>query len=91
MASATRDRDREWLKRELQTCEYRDLLRNLQRAEPFLRQFGTWADVIAFMRTGTSTDPRKDEVLRPIFRAHGEDQDPRWRTILLAVFWPLLE
>ena len=43
------------------------------------------------MRSGTSKDPRKDEVLRPILPAHAEDEDPRWRTILLAIFWPGLE
>jgi hypothetical protein len=53
-----------------------------------LQQFGTWRDVIAFMRAGTSRDPRKDEILRPILAAHGADQDYRWRTILLVIFWP---
>ncbi len=91
MASATRDRDREWLKRELQSCEYQELLRSLQRTEHFLRQFETWADVIAFMRAGTSTDPLKDEILRPIFRAHKDDRDPCRRTVLLVIFWPGLE
>lgn len=43
------------------------------------------------MRSGTSRDPRKDEILRPIFEAHTEDQDSRWRAILLAIFWPGLE
>jgi hypothetical protein len=43
------------------------------------------------MRAGSSRDPRKDDILRPIFGAHGEDQDPRWRTILLVIFWPGLE
>lgn len=43
------------------------------------------------MREGTSRDPRKDEVLRPIFAAHAADSDPRWRTILLVIFWPGLE
>jgi hypothetical protein len=88
MATASRDQDYGLLERELQSGEYDGLLRVLQRTEPFLRQFATWADVIAFMRAGTSRDPRKDEVLRPIFRAHGEDQDPRWRAILLVIFWP---
>ena len=88
MASVSRDRDRERLEQELQTDDYQNLLGRLQRNEPFLRQFRTWADVIAFMRSGTSTDPRKDEVLRPIFEAHAEDEDPRWRAILLAIFWP---
>jgi hypothetical protein len=55
-----------------------------------LRQFGAWRDVIAFMRSGTPRDPRKDEVLRPILAAHSADQDYRWRRILLAIFWPAL-
>ncbi|MBI2192065.1 MAG: hypothetical protein HYU36_08780 [Planctomycetes bacterium] len=91
MAVPSRDRDRERLEQELQTDEYRKLLRRLQKKEPFLRQFSTWAEVITFMRNGTSTDPRKDEILRPIFAAHGEDEDPRWRAVLLAIFWPGLE
>lgn len=68
-----------------------ELIQDLKRHEPFLRRFATWADVIAFMRTGTATDPGKNEVLRPILQAHREDHDPRWRTILLAIFWPGLE
>jgi len=91
VAIPSRDRDRERLEQELQTSEYQRLLRRLQKKEPFLRQFGTWTEVIAFMRNGTSTDPRKDEVLRPIFAAHAEDEDPRWRAVLLAIFWPGLE
>ena len=88
MPSATRDRDREWLKRQLQTDEYHKLLRYLQQTACFLRRFENWACVVDFMRAGTSTDPRKDEILRPILRAHGQDRDPRWRTILLEIFWP---
>ncbi len=88
MAGVSRDRDRERLEQELRADDYQCLLGRLQRNEPFLRQFRTWADVIAFMRSGTSTDPRKDEILRPIFEAHAEDEDPRWRAILLAIFWP---
>ena len=91
MASPSRDRDRERLEQELRSEKYSKLLRRLQRKEVFLRQFKTWAEVIAFMRDGTSRDPRKDEVLRPIFEAHAGDEDPRWRTILLTVFWPSLE
>jgi len=91
MASPSRDRERERLEQELQSGSYQELLKRLQRKEPFLRQFSTWADVIAFMRNGTSTDPRKDEVLRPIFETHAENEDPRWRAVLLAIFWPGLE
>jgi len=88
MASVSRERDRARLEQELRTDDYQNLLEKLQRNKPFLRQFRTWAGVIAFMRSGTSTDPRKDEILRPIFEAHRQDQDPSWRTILLVIFWP---
>ena len=91
MAGPWRDGDREELERELQTCEYQKLLRYLQRTDCFLRQFETWADVVAFMREGTSRDPSKNRVLLPILRTHSEDQDPRWRTILLVIFWPGLK
>lgn len=43
------------------------------------------------MREGTSQDPRKDEILRPIIGAHAKDRDSRWRTVLLVIFWPGLE
>jgi hypothetical protein len=91
MASVSRARDRAQLEQQLQTDEYEHLLGTLQQHQPFLQQFTTWADVIGFMRRGTSTDPRKDDILRPIFEAHSQDQDPRWRAILLVIFWPGLE
>lgn len=83
--------DREQLEQELRGSAYQALLNKLQVTQLFLRRFRTWADVIAFMRDGSSTDPRKDEILRPIFEAHAQDEDPRWRTILLVIFWPGLE
>lgn len=76
------------IEQEIQGSAYEALLGRLARSSPFYRRFATWADVIAFMRSGTSTDPRKDEVLRPIFQAHQADGDPRWRTVLLVIFWP---
>ncbi|MBN2566026.1 MAG: hypothetical protein JXB46_09990 [Candidatus Eisenbacteria bacterium] len=88
MAAVSRDRDGARLEQELETEEYRELLECLQRGEPFLRRFGRWGEVIAFMREGTSEDPRKDEILRPILLAHGADHDHRWRAILLVIFWP---
>jgi len=66
------------------------LLRRLQEGEPFLRRFTGWGEVLDFMREGTSRDPRKDDVLRPVCRAHRADGDARWRTILLVIFWPEL-
>jgi hypothetical protein len=89
MRSARSDRER--LEDELQGSAYQALLRELQRKHLFLRRFRTWVDVTGFMRTGSSRDPRKDEVLRPIFEAHAEDDDPRWRAVLLVFFWPGLE
>lgn len=87
MASVSKDRDRARLERELQNEEYLELLMDLQRREPFLRQFTTWSDVLTFMRSGSSRDANKDEVLRPILTAHAVDRDHRWRTILLSLFW----
>jgi hypothetical protein len=48
-------------------------------------------DVVAYMQVGTPTDPRKDEVLRPIIASHAADRNPRWRDVLLALFWSDLE
>jgi len=83
-----RDQDRERLEREVGGETYTSLLLKLQETDAFLRRFRTWADTIVFMREGTSNDPRKDEVLRPILKAHAADKDPRWLSVLLAIFWP---
>lgn len=83
--------DRERLERQIDSSSYRPLLLKLHQQHPLLRRFCTWREVIAFMRGGTSRDPQKDEVLRPIFQAHADDGDARWRAVLLAMFWPALE
>lgn len=83
-----RHEDRERLEQEIRGSAYQELLQELQRHHLFFHQFRTWGEVIAFMRGGTSRDPGKDRVLRPIFQSHAEDADPRWRTILMAIFWP---
>ena len=67
----------ERLERQLQGEEYRQILSELQWGNPFLEQFESWLDVIAFMREGGSEDPKNDMVLRPILRMHGEGGDPR--------------
>jgi len=79
------------LEEDLRGVDYLALLTRLQREAPPFRQFQTWADVLAFMGAGSSKDPGKDEVLRPILAAHAHDRDPRWRSILLAIFRPGLE
>lgn len=76
---------------ELGSETYTVLLRQLHQAHPSLRRFGTWADVIALMRAGSPEDPVKESVLLAILQAHAEDKDPRWRAILLAIFWPSLD
>jgi hypothetical protein len=88
MSSIPGDRNRAQLESELQHKEYLELLIDLQRREPFLRRFTTWGDVLTFMRGGTSQDAGKDAVLYPILAAHAADQDHRWRTVLLVLFWP---
>jgi hypothetical protein len=88
VAYASRERNREQLEQEIRSDGYQGLLRRLKEGEPFLRRFAGWEEVLAFMREGTSRDPRKDDVLRPVFRAHRADGDARWRTILLVIFWP---
>lgn len=86
-----KDRDRERLEREIAAATYTSLLGDLQKTSTLLRSFRHWPEVVAFMRRGTSRDPAKDAVLLPILEAHAIDRDPRWRTILLLVFWPGLE
>jgi len=53
-----RDQDRERLEQEVGGETYTVLLRQLHRTHPSLRRFGTWMDVIALMRAGSSEDPR---------------------------------
>jgi hypothetical protein len=91
MSQARRNRSREHLERELETEEYTELLRALQESKPFFRQFDGWLEVVAFMREGTSEEAANDQVLLPIFRSHAERPDARWRSVLLAIFWPGLE
>jgi len=67
------------------------MLRSLQQQEPFLTRFDSWLAVIEFMQEEPSHESTKDQVLRSILCAHKKDKDPRWRTILLVMFWPALE
>lgn len=85
------DREREELGKEIGKEEFAALLRRLQEEHAFLKEFGTWAEVAAFMRGGAADDPMKDEVLRPVLGAHARSRDPRWRSILLFIFWSRLK
>ncbi|MBP9032284.1 MAG: hypothetical protein KBG29_00225 [Pseudomonadales bacterium] len=91
MSSVARDADRRQLERELQDDGYSKLLNVLRQGHPFFRRFPSWNEVVGFMRQGVFRASEKDQVLLPILQAHAEDGDPRWRTILLVIFWPGLE
>jgi len=43
------------------------------------------------MQKGPARDHQKDSVLHSILREHSKDKDPRWRTVLLLMFWPALQ
>lgn len=90
MAQAQREQEYGQLQRQLGEREFVWLLQGLRRTSSAFARFASWRDVADFMREGGARDRRNDEVLRPIFEAHGADQDPRWRTVLLVLFWPAL-
>jgi hypothetical protein len=87
----SREEERRSLERELTGGDYRVLLQRLETNNASYGRFESWAEVIAFMRAIPANDPRTDEVLKAIFCAYRDDRDPRWRTILLTIFWPELE
>lgn len=91
MSSVSRDAERRQLEWEILQEDHQAMLDRLRKGNPLLRGFGTWGDVVAFMRQGTSRDPGKDAVLLPIVQAHAQDHDQRWRRILMVIFWPGLE
>lgn len=88
MSSVSRDAALRQLEREILQDDHQILLERLHKRNPLLRGFATWGEVVAFMRKGTSRDPGKNAVLLPIIQAHAADHDPRWRRILLVIFWP---
>ncbi len=73
---------------DLRGTDYLDLLTRLQGKMPHFQLFRDWKEVLAFMRAGTSRDPKKDRVLLPILAHYRRDQDPRWQSILLEIFMP---
>ena len=85
----SRHSDRQRLEQLLATDDYQALLNRLRQEAPALSAFCTWADVVAFMQAERQ-DPRKDDVLRALFHAHTQSTDPRFRTILLILFWTAL-
>ena len=90
MSCASWEKDRRVLEREVESKTYRELLEYLHR-QHYLLGFKTWMEVVRFMWESGPDEPARDKVLRPILRRHRDDRDPRWRTLLLLVFWPDLE
>jgi DNA-directed RNA polymerase specialized sigma24 family protein len=88
VAKARRDGTRECLLRELGETGFRELLGKLQQTHRLYRHFETWGEVIGFMHGRSADDPLNDEILRPILEAHARDGDPRWRHVLMTIFWP---
>ncbi len=86
----SRDQDLQRLKRGLENDYYGLLLNKLQFCESIFREFTAWSDVVEFMHTGSSRKPEKNDILKAILLHHSEDRNPRWRTILLVIFWPAL-
>jgi hypothetical protein len=75
------------LEHELTTPPFRELLARLHLPGPAERRFDTWADAVAFM-LGDAGEGDKNDLLLTILEAHARDRDPRWRTVLLAMFHP---
>ena len=84
------DADYRTLERQLRGTAHEEFLREIRSCHPLLRGFGAWAEVVTFMRKGSSGDPRKDIVLRVIFESRQGEGDRRWQTVLLVLFWPAL-
>ncbi|MCK6470850.1 MAG: hypothetical protein L6R28_03810 [Planctomycetes bacterium] len=91
MAVTLREQDRRLIEREVEGSAFSDLLGVIHKRAPAFKSFRTWADVVAFMRRGTSHDARKNDLLEAILTEYGADRDPRWSSILLLIFWPGLE
>lgn len=91
MPSKRRNADRARLERELSTGEYQEMLKDLKTTNPFLRRFANWQEMLTVISELPPKSVVKDEFLRPIYAAIAEDDDPRWRDILLVIFWPCME
>ncbi len=86
--SSLREREREYLRQQLETESGCALLRKSQRRAPRMARFGSWSEVAVFMYDGTVGDEEKDAVLRAIVTAREEDHHPLWASVLLLSFWP---
>lgn len=83
-----KDVERDELMREVGKEQYQETFTKLRQDSESLSGFSDWGEVVAFLRRGSAKDPGKDAVLLSIVKSHGKSEDPRWRTVLLLIFWP---
>jgi len=91
MLKDLRRREREQVRRELQSSDYVSLLSDLQQRPAFPRKFSTWDEVLRFMADRRCDEDAKEAILGVIFHAHAANPDARLKTVLLAMFWPGLD
>jgi DNA-directed RNA polymerase specialized sigma24 family protein len=76
---------------EISSTPHRQLLNALGTTNPVIATFPDCPAVVAFLHDRGVSHAAKDGVLATILRAHAQDKDPRWRSVLLAAFWPGLD
>jgi hypothetical protein len=91
MPSIIRPEELDVLIWEISSTPHTRLLLDLGRAEPAVARFADCRALVAFFHGAGGNHADKDLVLAAIVRAHARDRDPRWRSVLLAAFWPGLE
>jgi hypothetical protein len=90
MARGLREQEYDHLRRQLEASEYQRMLQEIQLASACCRHLATWVAVADFLHADSGESSGKDEILRSILTAHAAIGDPRWRTVLLFLFWPTL-
>lgn len=74
-----------------QISRYTDLLDVLKKRLSFFERFKTWREVVDYLDPTILDSPQGDIALGGLIQIHQERHNPRWLTILTAVYWPLLE
>ena len=91
MALTSRKRDLARIERELRDVFFEELLRSLREREKAFRRFSTWGDVLAFFRKRGADETEKNQLLHSLVEVYQADRENPWSTVLLAVFWLVLE
>lgn len=91
MPSIIRPEELDVLLWEISSTPHTRLLLDLGLAEPAVARCADCRSLVAFLHGSGHGRTEKDLVIAAIVRAHARDRDPRWRSVLLAAFWPGLE